>query len=192
MTKHEFKPMDFENPSFWFVLEDVLKSLAGCRLLYKPYFKTFGLKGSERVLDFGCGGGAGSKCLAAMLKTGGHLTCVDASDYWVRKAIKRLKKYSHVECMAGDIRKLDIPERSFDVVSVIHVIHDIDPEQRQDVVNALCRKLKADGTVYVKARIGKSHGMPLEKLQAVFTNAGMEAVEHSETKSEYKGVFRQA
>ncbi len=192
MTDHEFKPMDFENPSFWFVLEDVLKGLIGGRLLYRPYFKTFGLKGNERVLDFGCGGGVGSKCLAAMLKTDGHLTCVDTSDYWIRKATKRLKKYPHVECIAGDIRKLDIPDHSFDVISVIHVIHDIAPEQRQDVVNALCLKLKGDGTVYVRERIGKSHGMPIEEIPALFSNAGMGAVEHSETKSEYKGVFRQA
>jgi len=192
MTDREFKHVDFENPSFWFILEDMLKGLMGGRLLYKPYFKTFGLKGNERVLDFGCGGGAGSKCLAAMLKTGGHLTCVDASDYWIRKATKRLKKYSHVECTAGDIRNLDIPDHSFDVISVIHVIHDIDPQERQDVVSALCRKFKGDGTVYVWERVGKSHGMPIEEIQALFSNAGMEAVDHFETKSEYKGGFRRA
>lgn len=43
----------------------------GGPLLYDKYFKTFGLTGEEQALDFGCGGGAGSKCLAALLNRDG-------------------------------------------------------------------------------------------------------------------------
>ena len=52
-----FQEYDFEHPSILLVLEDKLKGLLGGSLLYNPYFKTFGLKGNERVLDFGCGRG---------------------------------------------------------------------------------------------------------------------------------------
>ena len=69
MSGHQFKQVDFENPSVLFILEDKLKGLLGCPLLYNRYFRTFGLKGDERVLDFGCGGGAGSRCLAKLLIT---------------------------------------------------------------------------------------------------------------------------
>ena len=110
MSDYEFKERDFEHPSALFALEDLLKSLIGGPLLYYPYFKTFGLNGNEKVLDFGCGGGAGSRCLANLLNENGHLTCVDMSSYWIRRARKRLGRYSNVECKSGDIRELDIPD----------------------------------------------------------------------------------
>jgi SAM-dependent methyltransferase len=141
----EFKERDFEHPSALFVLEDVLKGLIGGPLLYHPYFKTFGLKGDEKVLDFGCGGGAGSRCLVSLLNQNGRLTCVDTSNFWIDKARKRLSRYGNVECRAGDIRELDIADFTFDVISVFHVIHDIPPAERRDTVKALSRKLKAGG-----------------------------------------------
>lgn len=127
MSDHNFKQYDFEHPSTLFILEDKLKGLLGGHLLYNPYFKTFRLKGNERVLDLGCGGGAGSRCLANLLTKGGHLTCVDVSNYWIEKTRNRLKKYSNVECKSGDIRELDIQDSSFDIISAIHVVHDIAP-----------------------------------------------------------------
>ena len=60
MVNYDFKGYDFEHPSALFILEDKLKGILGRPLLYNPYFKTLGLKGNESVLDFGCGGGAGS------------------------------------------------------------------------------------------------------------------------------------
>jgi SAM-dependent methyltransferase len=110
LSDNNFKQYDFEHPSILFILEDKLKGLLGGSLLYNPYFKTFGLKGNESVLDFGCGGGVGSQCLANLLDKGGHLTCIDVSRYWIERARKRLDKYSNVECKSGDIRELDIPD----------------------------------------------------------------------------------
>lgn len=164
MNNYEFKGYDFEHPSVLFVLEDKLKGLLGGPLLYNPYFKTFGLKGNERVLDFGCGGGAGSRCLANLISKRGHLTCVDVSSYWIGKTRKRLDKYSNVECKSGDIRELDIPDSSFDVISTIHVIHDIAPAERQDIVKTLSQKLKAGGLLFIRELVKKSHGMPVEEI----------------------------
>ena len=189
MSEHKFKQRDFESPSALFILEDILKSLIGCPLLYNPYFKTFRLKGNEKVLDFGCGGGAGSRCLINLLTTDGHLTCVDTSNYWINKARKRLGRYPNVECKAGDIRKLDIPNHSLDVISIFHVIHDIAPQDRQDIVNALSRLLKANGTIFIRERIKESHGMPIAEIRTLFSNVGLSEVRHTENKSEYSGVF---
>ena len=108
MNGHNFKEYDFEHPSILFILEDKLKGLLGGPLLYYPYYRTFGLKGNENVLDFGCGGGAGARCLANLLSKDGHLTCVDVSSHWIAKARKRLDKYSNVACKSGDIRELGI------------------------------------------------------------------------------------
>ena len=190
MTDCEFKKFDFENPSILFVLEDVLKGLLGGPFLYNPYFKTFGLNGNEKVLDFGCGGGAGSRWLARLLNEDGHLTCIDVSSYWIGKAKKRLKDYYNVECRSGDIREMDIPDSSFDVISTIHVIHDIAPPERQSTVEELSRTLKAGGVLFIREPIKESHGMPVNEIRALLSDAGMTEIEHSETKSEYMGKYQ--
>jgi ubiquinone/menaquinone biosynthesis C-methylase UbiE len=192
MNEYEFKQVDFENPSALFFLEDILKGLIGGPLLYGPYYRTFELKGDEKVLDFGCGGGAGSRCLAQLLNRNGHLTCIDVSNHWINKARKRLIKYVNVRCIAGDIRALDIPADSFDVISTFHVIHDIAPIHRQDTVAALARLLRKDGTAFVREPIKKSHGIPVGEIQTLFSNAGLKEIEHLESKSEYKGRFQVA
>ncbi len=192
MSDNNFKQCDFEHPSILFILEDKLKGLLGGPLLYNPYFKTFELKGDESVLDFGCGGGAGSKCLANLLSKDGHLTCVDVSSYWIAKARKRLEKYANVECRAGDIRELDIPDSSVDVISAIHVIHDIAPAGRQDIVKTLSQKLKVGSLLFIRERIGKSHGMPVEEIRALLSEAGLNEIEHEETKSEYIGKYQKS
>lgn len=191
MSDCDFKEHDFEHPSILFILEDKLKVLLGGPLFYSPYYRTFKLKGNENVLDFGCGGGVGSRCLAESLKDG-HLTCVDVSHYWIAKARNRLKKYSNVECKAGDIRELDIPDSSFGVISTIHVIHDIHPRDRQRTINALSQKLKLGGILFIKERIEKSHGMPVEEIRASLSSAGLKETEHKETKSEYMGVYQKS
>lgn len=192
MSEHNFKQVDFEHPSTLFILEDKLKGILGGPLLYNPYFVTFGLKGNERVLDFGCGGGAGSRCLANLLGKGGHLTCVDISRYWIAKARKRLDKYSNVECKSGDIRKLDIPDSSFDIISAFHVVHDIAPAERQDIVKILSRKLETGGLLFIREPVKESHGMPVGEIRALLSGAGLKEIEYKETGSEYMGKYQKS
>jgi ubiquinone/menaquinone biosynthesis C-methylase UbiE len=97
-----------------------------------------------------------------------------------------------VKCLAGDIREMDMPADSFDVISIFHVIHDISPKDRQDTVAALSRLLRKDGAVFVREPIKKSHGMPVEEIQSLFSNAGLKEIGRSESKSEYKGRFQLA
>ena len=174
------------------MLEDMLKGLLGGVLLYNSYFRAFELEGNEMVLDFGCGGGAGSRCLANLLDEGGRVTCVDISHYWIAKARKRLSKYSNVECKAGDIRELDMPDSSFDVISGIDVVHDIAPKDRQETVKTLSLKLKAGGLLFIREPIKESHGMPVEEIRTLFSGAGLEEIEHKETKSEYMGIYQKS
>jgi ubiquinone/menaquinone biosynthesis C-methylase UbiE len=190
VSDYNFKERDFEHPSALFVLEDMLKGLIGGPLLYYPYFRTFGLRGDENVLDFGCGGGVGSRCLLKFLNSSGHLTCVDTSNFWIERARKRLSKYGNVECRTGDMQELDIPDSIFDVISVIHVIHDIPPAERRGTVKALSRKLKAGGVIFVREPIKKSHGMPVEEILLLFSESGLKETDGKETKSEYMGKFQ--
>lgn len=192
MSSKSFKESDFEHPSILFRLEDMLKGLLGGALLYNPYFRTFGLKGNEMLLDFGCGGGAGSRCLANLLDKGGYVTCVDISHYWMAKARKRLSKYSNVECKVGDIRELDIKDSSFDVISGIHVVHDIAPRDRQDIIKTLFLKLKPGGLFFIREPVKESHGMPVEEIRTLLSGAGVKELEHKETKSEYMGIYQKS
>lgn len=189
MSEYAFKQYDFDHPSIWFRLEDSFKNMLGGSLLYGPYFKTFGLQGHEKMLDFGCGGGAGSRCLAGLLNKAGHLTCIDASWYWISKAKKRLQKFSNVECLNGDIRELNIPDSSFDVVTIIHVIHDISPKEREDVIKVLGRKIRAGGRLFIRERIAKSHGIPVGELRTLLREAGLKEIEYEQSKSQYIGKY---
>jgi len=186
---YKFKLCDFEHPSLLFVMEDGLKSLIGAPLLYNPYIKSYGLKGNERVLDFGCGGGTASRCLARYLNRGGRLTCVDISHYWVEKTRRRLARYDNTECRVGDIRELDIAGASFDVISIIHVLHDIAPADRRTTVQALSRVLETGGRVFVREPTRKSHGMAVGEIRRLFAAAGLPETEYKETKNEYIGRY---
>jgi ubiquinone/menaquinone biosynthesis C-methylase UbiE len=179
----------FENPSRLWVLEDGLKVILGGPLLYNPYFKTFGLKGNEHVLDFGCGGGNGSMRLAKLLNRGGSLTCVDTSNFWMKKARKRLRKYPNTVCLKGDIRQLDIADGSFDVTCIIHVIHDIPPDERQAIIRTIGQKMKPGGRLFIREPIKEPHGMPADDIRALFADSGFREVEGNTVKSEYLGKY---
>jgi 2-polyprenyl-3-methyl-5-hydroxy-6-metoxy-1,4-benzoquinol methylase len=190
MSTHEYRQIDFEHPSFLFALEDRLKGLLGGPLLYNRYFKTFGLSGNEKILDFGCGGGAGSRCLAELLDNGGHLTCVDISRYWIDKANRRLKGYTNIESLAGDIRELDIPENSFDVISIFHVMHDIAPEERQSIADRLAKLLNMNGRIFIREPIKESHGMPVQEIVSLLSKNGLKEIRSDVGTSEYTGIFK--
>jgi len=193
MGEYKFVKYDFENPSFFEVfLDETLKILVGELLFYNSFIKTFELKGHERVLDFGCGSGFGSRCIAKKLTDRGSLTCVDISNFWTSKAKKRLRHYSNIEFKVGNIEEMDIPDSSFDVISIIHVIHDIEPQKRQGVVNALSNKLKDSGTLFLWEPIRTSHGMPAQEIKELMSKAGLREVVNKQSKSTYKGEFKKA
>ena len=189
MPEYEYAAYNFENPSPLYVVEDYLKWFIGVPLMYSKYHRTFGLKGNERVLDFGCGGGAGSLSLLKLLGSEGHVTCVDLSDYRVMKARKRLRKYPNAECVAGDIRELDFPVSSFDVISMHHVLHDVLPEIRRETVDTLVSLLKPDGRLFMREPVKQSHGMPTDEIRTLMQNADLKEIQHKETKSIYTGIY---
>jgi ubiquinone/menaquinone biosynthesis C-methylase UbiE len=190
MSNYDYKKPDFDHPSFLFKFEDKLKVALGGRFLYNLYYEHFNLKGSEKVLDFGCGGGVGSRCILKLLNKDGRVTCVDTSKYWIEKAKSRLAKYPNADCKLGDIRELDIPDKSFDIISIIHVIHDIEPVERKDIVKALARKLKKTGKLHIREPIRESHGMPVSEIRTLLYKAGLKEVGFEIRKSEYIGKFQ--
>jgi ubiquinone/menaquinone biosynthesis C-methylase UbiE len=92
--------------------------------------------------------------------------------------------------MAGDIRKLDIADNSFDVISIIHVIHDIHPEERQSIIDNLARLLDKNGKIFIREPIKESHGIPVSEILTLLKNSGLSEIHSEVAKSEYKGVFK--
>jgi len=187
-TEYKFKQPDLDNPSFLFRLDDKLKYFFG-GWYFKSFVNSFALKGNEHVLDFGSGGGIGARFVLKHLGKNGHITCVDRSSYWIKKARKRLKKFPNVTLVLGDISKLDIPENAFDVVLARYVIHDIAPEERQNIMNELANKLKSGGALYIWEPIKISHGMPVEEIRKLLSSSGLQELSHEKTQSSYKGKF---
>lgn len=188
MTEHKFKQVDFDNPSFLFRLDDKLKYFFG-GWYFKSFVNSFALKGNEHVLDFGCGGGIEARFVLEHLGENGHITCVDRSSYWIKKARKRLKKFPNAVCVTGDIRMLDIPDNAFDVVLARYVIHDIASDKRQNIMNELANKLKSGGALYIWEPTKISHGMPVEEIKELLSRSGLQELSHEKTKSSYKGKF---
>jgi ubiquinone/menaquinone biosynthesis C-methylase UbiE len=185
------KKTDFEQPSLLFLAEDRLKAVLGGRLLYNPlYQKHGGFRGDERVLDFGCGGGVGTRCIARLLTRGGRVTGVDMSSTMLKRARRRLRGFANADVQVGDIRTLELEKGEFDVISVIHVLHDIDPEERASYVDRLAHLLKPDGRIWILEPTRQSHGMQVEEIRALMRNVGLQESLHAVGRKDYRGVFQ--
>ena len=99
-------------------------------------------------------------------------------------------KYSNVTCESGDIRELDIPDSSFDIISTIHVVHDIAPAEREYILKTLSQKLRTGGLFFIRERVKKSHGMPVEEIRTLLSDACLTEIECKETRSEYIGKYQ--
>jgi ubiquinone/menaquinone biosynthesis C-methylase UbiE len=151
---------------------------------YHPdYVKRLGLSGTERILEFGSGGGCMSRPLAKTLSPEGALSCVEFSPYWMEKARRRLKDYPDIEYLQGDITRMPVPENHFDAVIVHFVLHDIEPAARIGVVSALARCLRSEGSLFIREPAKPEHGMPLSEIRALMQDAGLREIRTGCTKS---------
>lgn len=143
---------------------------------YGNYVQGLGLRGSERMLEYGSGPGSASKHLARALGNGGHLTCVDISEVWIGFAKRAVGKYPNVDFQLGDIAAMDITDGSYDAVFIHFVLHDVPEAIRREKVGILVRKLKAGGKVYVREPTGDRHGMPASEIRAILAENGLKEV----------------
>jgi DNA-binding transcriptional ArsR family regulator/protein-L-isoaspartate O-methyltransferase len=71
------------------------------------------------VLDIASGDGITAELLAPHAKS---ITCVDSSERVVDAAAKRLRAFPHVQVIPGDMQALDLGERRFDLVLMLHAL----------------------------------------------------------------------
>ncbi len=178
-----FRETDFEHPSLLFRLEGTLvRPFLTGPLFYRPFVKELGLSGHEMVLEPGCGSGVLLTYLARALDRGGKAVGVDTSAFWTQRARKRLARVENATVLTGDIRSLELEPGEFDLVTFIHVLHDIHPEKRNDTARALSKLMRRGGRICILEPISPSHGIPLEEIKILLVSAGIEI-----TKAERRG-----
>jgi ubiquinone/menaquinone biosynthesis C-methylase UbiE len=154
---------------------------------YRRFVDAMGLRGDERVLDFGAGSGAAARHLAKRLQTGGHLTCVDVSPVWQREARKSLRAYANVDYALGDIRELELSPGSYDVVVMHWMLHDVPAADRRPVLAALARLLRPGGRVYTREPSRKEEGIEVTVLRNLLGGAGLSELRGTSSSSFWMG-----
>jgi ubiquinone/menaquinone biosynthesis C-methylase UbiE len=176
--------MDPEHPPLMRIIEEELIDYRIRSRFYHPeYVKRLGLSGTERVLEFGSGGGCMSRALAQMLMPDGSLTCVEISPYWTGKARQRLQGFPPIEYLQGDITRMPVPENHFDAVIIHYALHDVEPAARIDVVSALAKCLRPEGALFIREPSKPEHGMPLSEIRALMRDAGLREIHAGCTRS---------
>ena len=104
-----------------------------------PYIRDYG-KRRLNVLDFGCGTGI---LISEFAKDGHNAIGVELS----RWASEFGRKRYHVNIMEGDVCEVDLPENSFDVITMMNSIeHLLDPLM---FLERLYRLLKKEGIIVI-------------------------------------------
>jgi ubiquinone/menaquinone biosynthesis C-methylase UbiE len=154
-------------------------------MYYRPYIESLGLRGDERVLEYGSGPGAASKLLAQALPDG-HLTCVDISRVWMGYMKKVAGKYPNIDLMQGDIADLDIPAGSYNVVFIHYILHDIPAGIQREKMSIVLSKLKKGGICYIREPTSPMHGIAPEKVRAIMRENGLREISSAMGKSPQK------
>jgi ubiquinone/menaquinone biosynthesis C-methylase UbiE len=182
--------IDFENPPKLFLIEDRFKAVLGGPLFFNPIFRRCGgFRGNERVLDFGCGGGVSTRCIAKQLNRGGSVTGVDISSLMVGRAERRLRRFPNATVVRGELPSIDIEDAAFDIATMVYVIHDIPRSKRPEVAGALADKLKTGGTLWVLEPTKPGHGISVAELKGLMADSGLVEVSSEVKKTTYRGEF---
>ena len=161
--------------------------------LYGRYVEQMGLRGDERVLDYGSGSGAAARHLAQRLEAGGgRLTGMDVSARWQAALRRVLRGRSNVDFLCGDVRDLGLPAGSFDVVLVHWMLHDVPPWDRPSIVAELARLLCPGGRLFSREPTSTRHGMPAAQARELFAAAGLTETLASEGKALVLGHYYRA
>lgn len=117
--------------------------------LRKRFMEVVSLKGSELVVDAGCGSGFYSLAIASKLDSG-RTTCVDLSDEMLdilRRRARRRGLADRIFIRKGDVTALDVPAGAADVAVSNGVWHELPDPAR--AAGELFRVTKRGGRVVV-------------------------------------------
>jgi len=109
-------------------------------------FKIINNANFHSVLDVGCGHGRDS---IYFFKKGLEVTATDISESGIKKLKKREGKINY---LLSDLRDLDFPKNSFDVIYAHLSLHYFDDESTDRIFNNLYKILKKGGLIFVKCK----------------------------------------
>jgi len=189
MENEDFKKYDFENPHWLEKLIDktIMKYFA-C-FFYRHFLNFIDIKGNENILDFGAGSGNLANCILKKTNKQVALSCLDPSKYWLNLAQKRLINYKNVDFINQDIRKANIENNKFDIIYIYYVIHDIDPNERQEIVKVIADKLKENANLYIEEPTKKGHGMNESEIIDLMKKADLKLKTSTKEKSSFRAEF---
>ena len=100
----------------------------------------------KSLLDLGCGNGRDSMYFS---KKGLEVTAIDISE----SGIKALKARSqNTRCVQKDIRKINFPKNSFDVIYANLSLHYFDNKTLDEIFDNLYKILRKEGLIFVKCK----------------------------------------
>jgi len=121
----------------------------------------FSLPGA-RALDPGCGTGA----LACYLSMQGFkVTAIDISAAAIREAKKQAAyRNLNIDFKVADLCRIELPEKSFDLITDNHFLHCIVfPQERKRVLQNIYNALKDDGEYWIEVMVGHPEMKPRAK-----------------------------
>lgn len=160
------------------------------RRVYARLTALSGARPGDRALDIGCGGGYLARLLAAAVGPGGRVTGIDPSATAVSYARRRAP--ANCSFRVGAAQDLDLPDRSFDVVTTTLAAHHIPEAERAAAFGEIFRVMRPGGVLLAAdfrpggrrhtphaLASAKRHGsaVPLEELA---TAAGFRIEAHGE------------
>jgi len=112
----------------------------------KRAFKLIKDNNFRTLLDLGCGDGRDSIYFSNKRL---NVTAVDFSKSGIEKLKARQNK---VNCVPKDIRNINFPENSFDVIYTYLILHYFDDKTTNEIFNNLYKILKRGGLIFVKCK----------------------------------------
>lgn len=105
-----------------------------------------GLKPGARVLDAGCGPGGITQVIAELVGSSGQVVGLDMSEERLEEA-RRLNPHPHVSFLRSDVRRMDVPDASFDYTWCQFVLQYL-PDWRE-TLPGLVRVLRPGGKLVI-------------------------------------------
>ncbi|HEV8606991.1 MAG TPA: class I SAM-dependent methyltransferase [Tepidisphaeraceae bacterium] len=117
---------------------------------------------ATRILDVGCGAGNYTlKLLQKLSRSNLNITLIDLSNPMLDRAIQRITPTTtgSITPMQGDIRDLDLPHQTFDIILAAAVLHHLRGEEEwRTVFRKFHAALKPGGSLWVSDFV--SHQLP--------------------------------
>lgn len=115
-------------------------AVGGDRRLRQLAIEGLEIQRDAEVLDLCCGAGQVTKFLVQVCD---RVTGLDASPFAIARARKNVPQAEYVE---GFAEKMPLPDARFDLVQTSMALHEMKPEQLQQIIAEVYRVLKPGGT----------------------------------------------